>query len=274
MLTRVIALRVVPVLLALGVATATLAATAQAPTALAGDERLPDLDQVAPSDLVITRIRSEGRPVHVLGFSSAVENVGDGTLIIDAHRSGADTETMVADQLIEREGAPKRVVEAVGRVRYVVSADHRHWHLLGFDRYELRRAGERTASVRDRKTGFCLGDRYAKKGPRLPQAPERAIYTGRCGLEHPELLGVQEGISVGYGDNYQANLEGQYLPLRGLRAGRYVLSHTVNADRRLRELDYSNNSASLLIQLRRRGGRPMLRVLRACPDSARCGKRA
>ncbi len=271
MVTRVIALRVVPVLLALGVAAATLAGTARAPSALAGSERLPDLDQVTPADLVITRIQSGGRPVHVLGFSSSVENVGDGPLIIDAHRSGPDTATMVADQLIERDGAPKEVVAGVGKVRYVVSPDHRHWHLLGFDRYELRRAGQRAVAVRDRKTGFCLGDRYAITGARPPDVPERPIYTGRCGLEHPELLGIQEGISVGYGDNYQANLEGQYLPLRGLRAGRYVLSHTANADRRLRELDYSNNSASLLIQLRRRGGRPMVRVLRACPGSARCG---
>ena len=124
--------------------------------------------------------------------------------------------------------------------------------------------------MRDRKTGFCLGDRYAIAGRKPPAAPATPIFTSRCGLGEPGLLGIQEGISVGYGDDYAANLEGQYLPLGGLRAGRYVLVHTVNVNRRLRESDYSNNSASLLLALRRRGGGPQVQLLRVCPDSARC----
>ena len=270
MVLRVVALRVLPVVIALGVAAALLVPMTGTPSALAGSERLPDLDQVTPSDLTIIHSRTAG---YLLGFSSSVENVGDGPLIFDAHRPGSETATMVADQVIEREGAPKEVVTSAGKVRYVVSPDHRHWHLLGFDRYMLRRAGSSSAAVRDRKTGFCLGDRYAIGGRRLPAAPASPVYTSRCGLDQPGLLGIQEGISVGYGDNYQANLEGQYLPLKALRAGRYVLVHTVNARRGLRELDYSNNSASLLLELRRRGGAPQLRVLRVCPDTARCDAR-
>jgi hypothetical protein len=86
-------------------------------------------------------------------------------------------------------------------------------------------------------------------------------------------MGIQEGISVGYGDDYAATLEGQYLRLTGLGSGRYVLVHRVNADRRLRELRYGNNAASLLIQLRWRKHQPWVRVLRSCPDSARCDRR-
>ena len=81
-------------------------------------------------------------------------------------------------------------------------------------------------------------------GSGSPSAAPEPRYTSRCGLGEPELLAIQEGISVGYGDDYTANLEGQYLRLTGLRAGRYVLVHTVNAKHRLRELDYSNNSSS------------------------------
>jgi glucose/arabinose dehydrogenase len=273
MVKRVIALRVVPVVLALALSAAVLPEIMPAPSALAGSERLPDLDQAIPSDLAITRARASDRKrIYVLGFTSAVQNIGEGPLIFDAHRS-ADRATMVADQLIERDGAPMDVVPGAGRVRYVVSPDHRHWHLLGFDHYELRRVGHSRAIVRDRKTGFCLGDRYRYLDRRLPAAPPEPVYTSRCGLEHPELLGIQEGISVGYGDNYQANLEGQYLPLTGLPAGRYVLVHTANADRKLREIDYTNNSASLLIQLKWEHRSPLLRVLRSCPDTARCDAR-
>jgi glucose/arabinose dehydrogenase len=273
MLSRVIALRVLPVVIALGLAAAALAVIARAPSALAGSERLPDLDQATPSDLVITAPRAGGKRIYVLGFRSAVANVGDGPLIFDAHRPGLETGTMEADQLIERDGAPMEVVPGVGKVRYVVSPDHRHWHLLGFDHYELRRAGQRSAVVRDRKTGFCLGDRYPVLGRKLPSAAPSPVYTSRCGLEEPQLLGIQEGISVGYGDNYNANLEGQYLPLTGLPAGRYVLAHSVNANRGLRELDYSNNSASLLLELRWQNHAPLVRVLRACPDTDRCDVR-
>jgi lysyl oxidase len=262
---RVLLLRVVPVVLALAAAATLLAAFDRA---AAGSERLPDLDQAAPSELTITR--ADG--VYRLGFRSAVSNVGAGPLIVDAHRRGLDSATMSGDQLIQRRGAPRQVVRDVGRLRYVVSPDHRHWHFLGFERYELRRAGRERVLVRDRKTGFCLGDRYASRR-RLPAAPPRPVYETRCGLSAPGLLGVTQGISVGYGDDYAANLEGQYIPLTGLRPGRYVLVHRVNGARRLRESDFSNNAASLLLELRRRGGEPMVRVLRTCPGSGRCGGR-
>ena len=179
---------------------------------------------------------------------------------------------MTADQVIERDGAPQRLVPAVGKLRYTISPDHRHWHLLDFDRYELRRAGHRAAAARDRKTGFCLGDRYRVTSRSLPAAPPRPVHTSRCGLGNPGLSGILEGISVGYGDDYAANLEGQYLPLTGLPAGRYVLVHRVNADGRLKEVDYANNAASLLLDLRWQRGQPRVRILKQCPDTDRCDR--
>ena len=154
----------------------------------------------------------------------------------------------------------------MGSLRYVVSPDHRHWHLLGFQRYALVRPGGGRVMVRDRKTGFCLGDRYAATA-----AAPRARYTERCGLGQPARLWVTQGISVGFGDSYAANLEGQYLPLDGLPAGRYVLVHRVNADGRLRERRRDNNAASVLLSLRWRADRPRVAVLARCPHSARCG---
>jgi hypothetical protein len=224
---------------------------------------LPDLDQEVPSQLIVTHEREEYR----LGFRSAVRNVGTGPLVITGHRRDRSVDDMRADQLITQQGAPERLVHDTGRLRYVVSPDHRHWHLLGFERYELARPGGRTV-VTDRKTGFCLGDRY-RAGGTPPATPK--LYTSRCGLGQPAVLGVTEGISVGFGDAYAANLEGQYLKLTGLRAGRYVLTHQVNASRRLHEARYDNNAASVLIALRWRGGVPRLRLLAQCPDSARCG---
>ena len=86
----------------------------------------------------------------------------------------------------------------------------------------------------------------------------------------PARLALIQGISVGYGDEYEPNLEGQSLSLNGVEDGRYLLVHRVNVDRALRESDYGNNASSLLLSLRRSDGRPSVRVLRRCPASARC----
>ncbi len=68
-------------------------------------------------------------------------------------------------------------------MEYAVSSTHQHWHLLHFDRYELRRVGNARKVVRDRKTGFCLGDRYAVR-------PVRCRSRRRQGL--PNELRTQE----------------------------------------------------------------------------------
>ena len=257
-------LRVLPALAAIAaIVPAALAVGGQAPE---GEPLLPDLDQETPTGLVLTKARTGWR----LGFDSAVRNIGAGPLIIDGERPTPGAEIMSADQVVVHAGGPRTVVPTVGRLRYVRSPDHRHWHLLGFDRYELRRAGSAEAVVRDRKTGFCLGDRYPVRTRVVPAKPAEPEYTSRCGLDRPGLFGVREGISPGYGDNYAANLEGQFLPLDGLRPGRYELVHVVNADRRLVESSYDNNAASLLLSLRRRGGEPRLRILAVCPDTEQC----
>lgn len=238
-------------------------------TAMASSGRLPDLDQEAPTDLGIRATMVDGKPRYALGFRSAVRNIGDGPMIIDGSRPDTGTSTMTMDQLIDRAGTSQRRVRAVGKVRYVVSPDHRHWHYLKFDRYELRSAETGKAVVKDRKSGFCLGDRYAV--PRaLPAASPQKVYTSRCGLSQPELLTMREGISVGYGDDYAAYLEGQDLPLNGLRSGRYLLVHTANADHKLQELSYANNAASVLLELTWSRGAPTIRVLASCTETDRC----
>jgi Lysyl oxidase len=235
-----------------------------------GPALLPDLDQEPPTGLVITRAPATARVTWRLGFRSAVSNVGDGPLILEGRRPTRVTPTMRADQVVVRDGAPQELLRHAGRLRYVRAPDHQHWHLLGFERYELRRPRGGRALVTDRKSGFCLGDRYSVTGRELPPHPGAPIYTTRCGLEHPSLLGIREGISVGYGDDYKANLEGQWLALDGLAAGHYLLVHRVNRDRRLRERSYANNAASLRFRLRWRHHAPVIDRIQTCPDSARC----
>jgi Lysyl oxidase len=247
-------------------------ATAGPAPAPPGGDLLPDLDQQTPSGLMVSLASAHGPARYVLGFQSAVRNIGDGPFIIAGSRPNRRTPLMRATQLIDRADGTQHAVQVAARLRYAISPDHQHWHLLHFDRYELRHAGRGGVLVRDQKTGFCLGDRYRVVGHDVPAALAQPTYTDRCGLTEPWLLRVREGISPGYGDNYLPYLEGQSLPLTGLPAGRYVLTHRTNSDRTLRESNYANDAASVLLDLRWQHSQPEMTVVRTCPDTARCDK--
>jgi hypothetical protein len=209
---------------------------------------LPDLDQATP--LGISVVQQHGRSLLV--FGSAVDNVGPGPLIVEGRRAG---KIMRAWQVVGDRRYTLRTP-----LRYVRSATHQHWHLAGFERYELRRKG--ALSGRDRKTGFCLNDAYETRAlNRMPR------WTGACGARRPRARTIREGISAGFGDDYVPQREGQSIDVTGLPPGRYVLVHRANPGRALRERSYANNAASVAIELRGQA----VRVLARCPDSASCG---
>ena len=189
MSSAVLLIRVLPVAAAVTLSAAALA-TAGRPT---GATQLPDLVQEVPSDLEITVTGPRARPVHRLGFRSAVSNIGRGPLIIAA------VEPARTWQPHRRSGrgarrAPQGVVPNVGRLRYVVSGDHRHWHLLGFDRYQLRRAGRPEAATVDGSQDRLLPRRPLPGLGRRPRAAHREpVYTSRCGLGDPELSASRRG---------------------------------------------------------------------------------
>jgi hypothetical protein len=232
-------------------------------------ELLPDLDQAPPSKLEIV----EEGDAYRLVFASAVDNVGDGPLLIEGVRKTRGTPAMTVRQLVRRSDGSTRARTVPGEIRYVESETHEHWHLLDFEAYELRRAADGTLVQPDAKTGFCLGDRYATPGRGdLPGKPNRPVWTEECGLDEPGLLEVREGISPGYGDDYDPALEGQFLDVTSVPAGRYLLVHRANPERTLEEADHSNNAASVLIQLRRAGAIPSVRILAHCPNAPTCSR--
>lgn len=209
---------------------------------------LPDLDQAPPLGLSV--VERHGRLLLV--FGSAVDNVGPGELVVAGHRVGREMRTW---QVV---GTRRYLLRT--RLHYVHSETHQHWHFPGFERYELRRL-DGTLVGRDRKTGFCLRDAYETRP--LNRKP---VWTSECARGRPDAPSVREGISVGFGDDYVPQKEGQAIDVTGLPPGRYVLVHTANPDRVLREVSYANNSASALIAL---DGRRVT-LLRRCSDSARC----
>ena len=222
-------------------------------------ELLPDLDQRSPFRLTMAGTK--------LGFASATDNVGDGPVWVRGSRRSASG-PMRATQLVRLSDGSMRAYPDAGRLRYTPSPSHTHWHLLGFQRYELRTlAGDLV--VRDRKSGFCLADHYGLAARRVTAFAGGSFY-GNCAASNPGALAVEQGTSIGFTDLYPAHFHGQNLELRGVPAGVYVLVHRANPEQRLEELDYTNNDASLRVRLSWSGGTPHVETLRTCQSSADC----
>ena len=222
-------------------------------------ELLPDFDQRAPFRLTLAGTK--------LGFASATDNVGAGPIWIRGRRFDASL-PMRAQQLVRLSDGSVRVYQNAGRLRYTPDSTHTHWHLLDFQRYELRRA-DGTLVVRDRKSGFCLADHYGLAARRVA-AFHRPSFLGNCAASQPQVLSVEQGSSPGYTDLYPPHFHGQNLELRGVPAEVYVLVHRANPEGRLEELDYANNAASLRIRLTWAGPTPHVETLRVCEASERC----
>jgi hypothetical protein len=222
-------------------------------------ELLPDFDQRAPFRLTVAGTK--------LGFASATDNVGEGPVWVRGRR-GSATSPMRAQQLVRLSDGRVRTYDDAGRLRYTPSPTHTHWHLLDFQRYELRtQQGELV--VRDRKSGFCLADHYGLARRRVALFTG-ARFFGNCAASNPGALSVEQGTSVGFTDLYPAHFHGQNLELRGVAAGVYTLVHRANPEQRLEEIDYGNNAASLRIRISWRGRAPHVQTLRSCEGSARC----
>ena len=227
-------------------------------------ELLPDLDQQPPTDL---EVRSDhGR--HRLWFTAATDNVGIGPLIVSGLRPSSSI-TMPALQRVRLSDGGTRTHPRVGFWRYNHSPHHVHWHLLYYQRYELRTQDGKVL-VRDRKSGFCLGDRYGIAPGRVVNRVANPVFTGFCNLHEPDATTVDGGTSVGFSDRYHSGLDGQNVDITSVPPGIYTLVHRTNMQLLIRELRYTNNAASVAIRVTRPSGKPAVRVLRVCPDSDRC----
>ena len=209
----------------------------QAPASVAKPV-LPDLDQLAPTQLSIAPV--PGSPVRwFLAFDSRIANgppsgMGVGPMILRSSRTST-TAPMIANQVMVAADGTETIRPGVGTLQYAVSADHSHWHYLGLDRYELRKASNQKRVAPDNKTGFCM--------------PDHVFTPDHCGRSRPGALTIQEGLSPGYVDLYRANLEGQNIEVTGIKRGIYYLVHRVNADSSLCESNLSNNASATKIRL-------------------------
>lgn len=223
-------------------ATASPVAQAAAPTRPAPPQRfLPDLRPLVPKDVYTVGSRAGGDLR--LKFDTTIWNAGRGPLETRGAKNPATGQLEVYQYVYQGEQAVRG--RAVGTFDY--SQRHGHLHFDDFAHYQLwslDAQGKRKKQVADNaKVGFCLMD-------------IKDIGTDKTHLESgsigkpggPVYAGCREdvqGVSVGWGDEYLALLYEQDLELTNVPDGRYALVVTTNPERRLEELDYRNNTASV-----------------------------
>ncbi|MFC0106405.1 lysyl oxidase family protein [Kibdelosporangium aridum] len=231
-----------------------------------------------------------------LRFTTAEDNVGDGPLLLFGRRD-VHSDTMDVRQAFQegRHGQiPASYTEArqqtANSMYYEPAPMHQHWHLMGFEQMQLRTPDGETV-VRDRKNGFCLGDRYINADfDTLPNAARDAdtpeyrlseyLQDNQCAFKDPSVTDVKVGISVGNGDDYRYDVDFQWLDITHVPSGTYDLVNTVNANRSLLETNYDNNTSSMAfaIQWPDRAHHaptvitkpPKVTLLRGCPGADRC----
>jgi hypothetical protein len=239
-----------------------------------GAALLPDLVAEVPNELRIVHVGVSSQ--FLLIFRTAVHNAGRGPLWIVGQRSSRAETTLAVRQLVVCADGGNEILYGAGVMGYENGPTHRHWHYLAFERYTLTGLSVRTPPTRSRKAGFCLVDDYDSGLP-LAGKPHAAIFTepgNACAAEQPGALSAQEGLSVGWADQYQPYKEGQYVDLTHLPAGEYRLTNEIDVQRLLLESRYDDGVAGVTIRLSWPNGPssfPAATVLGTCSGQATCG---
>lgn len=217
---------------------------------ITGGELLPDLGMAPLANFSLQRRPRGGM---WLRFDAIIVNVGDGPFRAYGHSRQENNELLV-DQRIWTitDGTGAWVGESTEYRMYWSGDGHNHWHVRDLERYILENTNPSDAPVMrtGAKHGFCFFDNYAYNLG-LADAPATRQYT-RCGYTSADTA-VTMGLSIGWGDLYNASLPDQYIDITGLPAGEYSITATADVQRLFRESNEGNNSTTAIIRITKKG---------------------
>lgn len=217
---------------------------------------LPNLQIFDPADLHMVGSRASGDLR--LKFTTTIWNAGAGPLETRGAKN-PKTGALEVFQFFHTTAGRMTRGPRIGTFNY--NHRHGHLHLEAFARYELWSLDDTGRPLElvalNRKVGFCLMD-INPVHVGLRNAARAPVYSG-CRADI-------QGISVGYADEYVAQLFEQDLDVSGLPDGTYTLVTTANPDTTLVETNYADNVAS--IQLRLKGDTVDIVSLAAAKDLA------
>jgi hypothetical protein len=223
-------------LVASPVVVAPAAAPAQVQAAAPGQPLLPDMVPLADREkgYVYGWSYDVARmPGHVLlRLTTAVGNRGDGPMDLHGGAVNPDGTQQVYQQIqLQGGGSTSRLA---GSFSY--HPQHEHIHFDGFAAYRLRQVGPDNSvgavAAEGDKISFCLLD-VDHFAPQLPNSPILGTHI-TCGQD--------QGISVGWADVYEQDLDDQWIDVTGVPDGHYWLEVVADPENRLVESDETNNS--------------------------------
>jgi hypothetical protein len=199
---------------------------------------LPDLQVLPPAVLYIEADSSTGKKE--IRFDTTTINMGDGPLVMRGSLDEEENGTRVTQVLIRKDGGQ----DAVEIGTFLFHPDHDHWHFEDFAEMQMYSLNEDQSLAElittTGKITSCVHDLHRLPSP-PPNSPTNGPYAA-CGQDI-------QGLSVGWADTYSATLPGQQVDIRGVPDGRYALRLVVNPSERIIELDYENNTATILVEI-------------------------
>ena len=151
-------------------------------------------------------------------------------------------------------------------------AQHRHFHINGFGRYELRRdvagrpdMGPAGLVGKSSKVGWCVSDMYNWRADATPgdvgavtdsllETYERNWYSECTSPVLYTGASWRQGISPGWADTYPYLYSGQEIPLHGVTDGVYWLVTTINPQDngfglKLQETTWADNTSASKVEI-------------------------
>jgi len=185
---------------------------------------------------VVEGMASAGRR-KLLGFTTTYPNLGPGDLFVGATADHPDIFEYATCHMHMhmREYADYRLWTASGYAAWRAIRDAADQSVLSRD---LLAAHPELASqlVRGDKRGFCVLDMVPQPGT----DPSTARYSSCWGYQ---------GISVGWADEYDIALDGQWIDVTDVAGGNYMLEVEVNAEHLFVETNYANDASAIPVSV-------------------------
>lgn len=191
----------------------------------------------------------------VLRFMSSTPNIGQADLFI-----GDPTQCI---------GSLFRFSECHQHLHFQEYADYRLWTIAGYQKWVAGRdltkpsnSGKNAKLLEDakangelivgRKQGFCIIDVQPFQFGNVEPGPPRY-----------QSCGGNQGLKVGWADQYHPLLGCQFIQMTGVAEGDYVLEDHVNPEQLFPESSYTNNASAVKFHFKPKQGRsgPTIEVL-------------
>jgi hypothetical protein len=231
--------RGIPSILAFAVVVASIAlllALANRP-ANAATPLLPNLKALPATDLSLqTGSLCTGAYAIALCFSATTWNNGVGPLELRGGLVTGGNQQQVNQRVFQSDGS--FIDYPAGT--FVYHPTHFHTHFDEYALYMLESLNPPGTLRSGTKQTFCIIDTSAINLG-LPGAPGGPVYTSCSAAE--------QGLSVGWGDEYPSILPGQSIDATGLPDGNYALTIVVDPNNRIIESNNGDNTNTIVVRL-------------------------